>query len=64
MKIKPEHKPVVLAFVGATVVSTICAWRDLDRRSDAEVRGSKKGWRVAMALNTGNSLAYWAFGRR
>ena len=25
---------------------------------------SKRGWRVLVTINPGNSLAYWVFGRR
>ena len=39
-------------------------WRDLRRRPDAAVRGSKRLWRLAATLNTTGSLAYWLFGRR
>jgi hypothetical protein len=38
--------------------------RDLRRRPDAAVRGSKRMWRVAASLNTTGSLAYWLVGRR
>ena len=29
-----------------------------------QIRGSKRFWRVVIALNPGNSLLYWLFGRR
>jgi hypothetical protein len=45
------------------VIITAFTWRDLRRRSDAQVHGSKRIWRVASALNTLGSLAYWLFGR-
>ena len=38
--------------------------RDLRRRPDAAVRGSKRFWRVAASLNTTGSVAYWLVGRR
>ena len=38
--------------------------RDLRRRPDAAVRGSKRLWRVAASLNTTGSVAYWLVGRR
>ncbi len=40
------------------------AWRDLDRRPAGTIRGPKRVWRVALLANPGNSLAYWALGRR
>jgi hypothetical protein len=46
------------------VVAATLAWRDLARRSDAQVRGSKKFWRFFISMNPGNSLVYWAVGRR
>jgi len=50
--------------VAVEVVSAALAWRDLSRRRDDQVRGRKKAWRAAMLLNPGNSVLYWAFGRR
>jgi hypothetical protein len=46
------------------VVSAVLAWRDLAGRPDAEVRGSKRFWRVFVVVNPGNSLLYWLIGRR
>ena len=46
------------------VVLAAFAFRDLARRTDEQVRGPKLLWRVLIGLNPGNSLAYWAFGRR
>lgn len=50
--------------VGAQVVSSALAWRDLGQRSDDQVRGPKNLWRVIVTVNPGNSIAYWLFGRR
>jgi hypothetical protein len=63
MSRKPP-KPVLLAIVGLEVVSAAIAWRDLAQRPDCQVRGKKNLWRAAMLANPGNSLAYWALGRR
>jgi hypothetical protein len=38
-------------------------WRDLASRSDDEVRGPKRTWRAASAVNTLGSVAYFFFGR-
>jgi hypothetical protein len=57
--------PAVLApLVLAATASGSLAWRDLSRRSPGQVRGSKRFWRVLIAINPGNSLLYWLFGRR
>jgi hypothetical protein len=63
MRRKPP-KPVVLTVVVIEVVSAALAWRDLARRSDDQVRGKKNIWRVFITINPGNSLVYWAVGRR
>ena len=47
----------------AQVISAVLAWRDLGSRSNDQVRGSKKAWRVFIVLNPGNSFAYWILGR-
>jgi hypothetical protein len=63
MKQKPS-KPILVGLVAVEVVSAVLAWRDLSRRSDDLVRGKKDAWRVFISINPGNSLIYWAFGRR
>lgn len=63
MKHKP-NKPLLIGVVAAEVVSVVLAWRELARRSEDRVRGNKDLWRVVISINPGNSLAYWAFGRR
>jgi hypothetical protein len=63
MKRRP-NKPVLVAVVAGEVVSAVLAWRDLSRRSQSQLRGNKTAWRISIAVNPGNSLAYWAFGRR
>jgi hypothetical protein len=56
--------PALAALAAAEVVSAALAWRDLAHRTGDQVRGARTGWRVFIALNPGNSLAYWAIGRR
>lgn len=60
---KPPRQ-VVVPVVVVQVVLAAFAFRDLARRTDEQVRGPKLLWRVLIGLNPGNSLAYWAFGRR
>lgn len=40
------------------------ALRDLKRRSDAQVRGSKRLWRLLSFVNYAGPLAYLAVGRK
>ena len=56
--------PLLIALAAAEVTSAVFAWRDLDGRDEAQLRGSKKLWRTLIAAQPGNSLAYWALGRR
>ena len=57
-------KPVLILLVAGQVGSAAFAWRDLSRRADTQVRSPKRLWRTVILMNPGNSLAYWAFGRR
>ncbi len=57
-------KPLVLALVAGQAFSAAAATRDLARRTDDQVRGSKTFWRIFVWLNPGNSAAYWLLGRR
>jgi len=52
--------PVLVAHAAITALT----WRDLRRRPENQVRGSKKLWRVASAMNTVGSVAYLAVGRK
>jgi hypothetical protein len=60
-----RSKPRVYAgLLVAHLIVTSLTWRDLRHRSDEQVRGPKRLWRVASAANMSNSLAYVVFGRR
>ncbi len=52
--------PVLVAHAAITALT----WRDLRRRPEDQVRGSKRLWRVASAMNTVGSVAYLAVGRK
>ncbi len=62
-KRKP-NKAVLAALAVAHVTVTALTWRDLQHRPPEQIRGNKKFWRVASALNMTNSAVYWLFGRR
>lgn len=46
------------------VVLAVLAWRDMNRRTDEQVRGKKRLWRILVSINPGNSIIYWLLGRR
>jgi hypothetical protein len=56
--------PLLAAILAAHAVIASFTWRDLRNRSVDEVRGSKRLWRAASALNTLGSMAYFLVGRR
>jgi hypothetical protein len=59
-----EQKWVLVAFVvPVEVVLVVLAWRDLARRTDEQVRGKKRFWRLLVSINPGNAVIYWMFGR-
>ena len=60
-----NRKKLLLAGLAVVeLVAATLAWRDLARRDEGQVRGSKKLWRLFISMNPGNSLFYWALGRR
>jgi hypothetical protein len=58
------RKKLLLIIVPIEIVAAILARRDLARRPDSGVRGSKRFWRLFVLLNPGNALLYWLVGRR
>jgi hypothetical protein len=62
--VRKPPREVVIAVVAVETVSAVLAYRDLAHRTAEQVRGPKRLWRIVMALNPGNSIAYWIFGRR
>ena len=64
MAAKGEPSKVVLATAAIVrVMVTALTWRDLRSRPAGPVRGPRNLRRVAGALNTSGSAAYWLFGR-
>ena len=60
-----RQKQLVMAvIVPVQIISAVLAWKDMARRSDRQIRGNKRWWRVFVSINPGNSLLYWLFGRR
>jgi hypothetical protein len=59
----PSTRVTFTVLFGHLIVTTL-TWRDLARRSPAQIRGSARLWRVASGLNTLGSVAYWTVGRK
>ena len=65
MAAKRKPNKLVLAIIAVVHLTAVTlTWRDLRSRPAAQVRGPKRIWQVASALNTSGSAAYWLFGRR
>jgi hypothetical protein len=60
---KPNKFVIGAVLVVHAMIATL-TWRDIKRRTPAQVRGPKAVWRTASAANTLGSAAYWLFGRR
>ena len=65
MAAKRKPNKLVIAIIAVVHLTALTlTWRDLRSRPARQVRGPKKAWQVASALNTSGSAAYWLFGRR
>lgn len=62
-KREPNWAATALFLVVHVLIARL-TWRDIAARPDGQVRGPKPLWRIASALNTGGSVAYWIVGRR
>jgi hypothetical protein len=60
----PQRKRGLVVALIVHVIAVRLTWRDLRKRPAAAVRGNKRVWRVASAMNTVGSAAYWLFGRK
>jgi hypothetical protein len=60
----PQRKRVLVVALVVHVIVMTLTWRDLRGRPDAAVRGNRRVWQMASALNTTGSAAYWLFGRK
>jgi hypothetical protein len=63
-KRKPTKAQIIAMVAVVHAAITTLTWRDLHRRAPDAVRGSKKLWRAASALNTLGSVAYVTIGRK
>ena len=60
---RAQRRAVVAAAVVQLVLQAATLW-DLRRRSDDELRGSRRWWTAAAFVNTVGPMAYFAVGRR
>ena len=62
---KRKISPALLAAIlAAHTAVTAVTWRDIRNRPDAQIRGSKRVWRVMSAANSANSIVYFLLGRK
>ncbi len=55
---------VVLLYLPIHLLVVALTWRDISRRPEQQLRGSKRVWRLVSAANTLGAVAYWVAGRR
>lgn len=66
-KKKTEKKKglrAVLRYLPFHIAVAAWTWRDIERRPAEQIRGTKRLWKTASAMNTLGSLAYWIGGRK
>jgi hypothetical protein len=61
---RDQKRLLVMVIVPIQVFLAVFAWRDMSQRTAAQIRGTKRLWRVFVLMNPGNSLLYWLLGRR
>jgi len=61
---KPRTIRTVLLYLPLHLVVVALTWRDIGRRPPNLLRGSKRLWRIASALNALGAAAYWLAARR
>lgn len=62
--LSPLQQRAVLVGGAVEVVITGAALRDLARRRDDEIRGSKAAWVLSFVVQPFGPIAYYAVGRR
>jgi hypothetical protein len=63
-KKKSAAKPSALPFLILHGIVVFVTMRDIGKRPDAQVRGSKGVWRFVSSINTVGAVAYWIVGRK
>jgi hypothetical protein len=62
-EMSPRERALTLTAIVVSLVVISAAERDIQRRSDAEVNGSRWLWRL-VSLNALGALSYFRWGRR
>jgi hypothetical protein len=63
-KLSPTQQSAIVAITAWNLSLIVIAQRDLSRRPDSQIRGSKRLWRLACLTNTVGPLSYFRWGRR
>jgi hypothetical protein len=62
-RLPPVGKAAVVGVTAWNVSLMVLAQRDLHRRADDEIRGSRRLWQFACLTNTVGPLSYFRWGR-
>jgi hypothetical protein len=63
-ELTPFQKRALTVVAVIEFAAKLIALRDIQRRPAYEIRGSKRAWRFAQAVNFFGPAAYFTFGRR
>ena len=63
-EMSPAQRSTVIALGCVQVGLAASAWTDLAQRPASQVRGAKRWWAAAIAVNFFGPLAYFRWGRR
>ncbi|MFT4048415.1 MAG: hypothetical protein QM648_01095 [Solirubrobacterales bacterium] len=61
--IPPQQRPYLIAAAALELLLKLLAARDIHNRAPEAIRGPKKLWYAALAVNFFGPVAYFAFGR-
>jgi hypothetical protein len=64
MKWRKLDPRLLALLIGLHIFVAAVTWRDIGHRDPGQIRGPKWFWRLASAVQMGNSLVYWLFARR
>jgi hypothetical protein len=62
-RLSPMRQAAVVAVTGWNVSLIVLAQRDIRRRTDAQIRGSRRLWQLACLTNSVGPLSYFRWGR-
>ncbi len=63
-ELNPVQRAATVVLAAVQLALSVAAWRDLAKRSDAEVNGDRRLWTFIIAINWIGPVLYFRRGRR